>query len=148
MTYRGLHDIQIGEIYESEVLTVTKQDIITFAQNYDPQVMHLDENAAQETIFKTLVASGWHILSLSMRLVVRSKPFGETPLVGVAVDDIRFRKKVLPDTQIYCKATIVEVTKIDHKNYGHVTLSVETFDKISHMLLLSQKWTLLVPEKK
>src|SRR6201997_5804616 len=61
---------------------ITRDDIKRFAAEFDPQPFHLDEAAAEKTIFKGLAASGWHTAAISMRLCVEARPFGSQPLMG------------------------------------------------------------------
>ena len=61
-------DLKVGMRFKSEAVTVSKDDIIRFAREYDPQPFHLDEEAAKKTILGGLAASGWHTAAIAMRL--------------------------------------------------------------------------------
>ena len=61
-------DLKLGMRFKSEGMTVSKDDIIRFAAEYDPQPFHLDEEAAKKTILGGLAASGWHTAAIAMRL--------------------------------------------------------------------------------
>jgi acyl dehydratase len=75
---RYLEDFAVGQTFGSGRLRVDKERIKTFAAEFDPQPFHLDEEAAHDTIFQGLAASGWHTAALSMRLLVEGelKPAG------------------------------------------------------------------------
>src|SRR6266699_3812296 len=67
---RYFEDFHIGDIFDLGSLTVTAEEIIAFARQFDPQYFHTDPQRAQDSIFGGLVASGWHTGSLFMRLLV------------------------------------------------------------------------------
>jgi acyl dehydratase len=64
-----LEDIQIGQRFAAGPVAVSAVDIKSFAAVFDPQPFHLDEAAAKTTLFKGLVASGWHTAALTMRML-------------------------------------------------------------------------------
>jgi len=63
-------DIEIGDSLELGTHTFTREEIIRFAEKFDPQAFHLDEAAAARTHFGRLCASGWHTASVFMKLWV------------------------------------------------------------------------------
>lgn len=73
-----LEDLCVGQKFLSGTHTLTEEEIIAFAQLYDPQPFHTDKEAAKETFFQGLAASGWQTASLTMGLLVR----GGIPLGG------------------------------------------------------------------
>src|SRR6202022_3588824 len=80
LTKRYLEDFAVGQTFGSGRVPVDKERIKTFAAEFDPQPFHLDEEAARNTVFRGLAASGWHTAALTMRLVVENelKPAGGT----------------------------------------------------------------------
>ena len=73
MAKRYLEDFTVGQTFGSGRLKVDTEQIKAFAAEFDPQPFHLDENAARDTIFRGLAASGWHTAALTMRLLVESE---------------------------------------------------------------------------
>lgn len=74
MNERYFEDFAIGQVLVSRRrLQVGKDDIIAFAKQFDPQPFDLDEQVARNSIFRGLVASGWHTAALTMRLVTESE---------------------------------------------------------------------------
>jgi acyl dehydratase len=69
-----LDDLAVGAEFNSGKYAVEAQEIREFAQNFDPQPFHLDEDVAPKTLFEGLVASGWHTVAITMRLLVHSVP--------------------------------------------------------------------------
>src|SRR4030088_1295474 len=60
-------DLKVGMKFKSDEITVSKEDILRFASEFDPQPFHLDEEAAKNTVFKGLAASGWHPAGVAVR---------------------------------------------------------------------------------
>src|SRR2546430_15968530 len=69
---RYFEDFHPGQVIDVGSVAVTEADIIAFARQYDPQPMHIDPHAAGRTIYGGLIASGWHTVSLFMRLLVEN----------------------------------------------------------------------------
>jgi acyl dehydratase len=69
-----LEDLKEGQTFKSGSYALTAEEIKSFARRYDPQPFHSDEQAAEHTFFKGLVARGWHTVSVTMRLMVESTP--------------------------------------------------------------------------
>jgi acyl dehydratase len=107
---RYLEDLEVGERWLSPPVTVTEEDITTFGRLYDPQPMHTDAQRAADGPFKGLVASGWHMTALAMRLLVEGRSFGNTPIVGLGADDLRWLQPVRPGDVLTLERTVAEVT--------------------------------------
>jgi len=67
-----LDDLQVGQRFTSRTHRVDEAEIKAFASQFDPQPFHLDENAAKDSLFSGLVASGWHTAAMTMRLLVET----------------------------------------------------------------------------
>ena len=63
-----LDDLKIGDYFTSSTYTLTKEELLEFANKYDPQPFHLDEELAKDTLFGGLAASGWQTASITMKL--------------------------------------------------------------------------------
>ena len=88
-------DLKMGDRFKSEPLNVTEKQVIEFANKFDPQMFHLNRNAAERTLFKGLVASGWHTAAMTMRLFVQTLNFAEGA-IGLGVDELRWPNAVRP----------------------------------------------------
>ena len=64
-------DLKIGDRFRSEPLNVTEKQVIEFAHKFDPQMFHLNQKAGERSLFKGLIASGWHTAGLTMRELER-----------------------------------------------------------------------------
>lgn len=111
-------DLKIGMRFKSEAVTVSKDDIIRFAREYDPQPFHLDEEAAKNTVFKGLAASGWHTAAIAMRLATECRPFGPHPLLGAGVDELRWLKPVRPGDRLHLEGEVIELVPSRSKPQG------------------------------
>jgi len=78
-----LEDLSVGQRFTSGVFQVDENRIKTFAAEFDPQPFHLDDAAAQATIFGGLAASGWHTAAITMRLMVTSGPPFAAGIIGL-----------------------------------------------------------------
>jgi acyl dehydratase len=109
MTERYLEDFAVGQTYGSGRLRIDKERIKSFAAEFDPQPFHLDEEAARDTIFRGLAASGWHTAALTMRLLVESelKPAGG--IVGAGFDEFRWPRPVRPGDELRVESEVLEV---------------------------------------
>ncbi len=72
-TGRFLEDFAVGQTFRSGRLRIDKERMKTFGAEFDPQPFHLDDEAARDTIFGGLAASGWHAAAVTMRLLVESE---------------------------------------------------------------------------
>ena len=104
-------DLALGMRFKSGGVTVTKEDIKRFAAEFDPQPFHLDEAAAEKTVFKGFAASGWRTAAISMRLCVELRPFGPQPLMGLGVDDLRWMMPVRPGDVLHVEGEVAELTQ-------------------------------------
>jgi acyl dehydratase len=111
-------DLKLGMRFTSVETTVSKEDILRFAREFDPQPFHLDDEAAKHTILGGLAASGWHTAAIAMNLAVQTRPFGPHPLLGAGVDDLRWMKPVRPGDALHLEGEVVELVASKTKPQG------------------------------
>lgn len=104
-----LDDLTVGQKFGSGRLTLELDAIRRFAGEFDPQPFHLDDEAAQATIFRGLAASGWHTAALTMRLLVESEFRPAGGIVGAGVDDLRWPRPVRPGDELCVETEVLEV---------------------------------------
>ena len=107
MSARYFDDLKPGYRFVSDSFTVTETQLIEFAHKFDPQMFHLDTKSAERSIFKGLVASGWHTAAITMRLFVKTLNFAEGA-IGLGVDELRWPKAVRPDDMLRVETEILE----------------------------------------
>lgn len=110
-TTRFFEDFAVGEVWQSAPVMVSAEEIIAFGLANDPQPMHTDPELAAKGPFGTLVASGWQIASLSMRVFVQSGGYGKTPVVGMGIDELRWQKPVRAGDQLAVMREIIELRR-------------------------------------
>ncbi len=94
---RYFEDVEIGEKRKFGSYDVTREEVIEFASKYDPQPFHLDDEAAAQTYFGRLSASGWHTCAMTMRMLVDDMKVNKQAGLGSpGVDQIRWLKPVYP----------------------------------------------------
>ena len=93
-TTRYFEDFQLGDSWTSPPTPVSADEIMAFGRDYDPQPMHTDAARAAGGPFGALVASGWHIAAISVRVFVQAGGYGKTPLVGLGIDELRWQRSV------------------------------------------------------
>jgi acyl dehydratase len=105
-----LDDFTVGQRFKSsEPVVVDTGAIKSFARDFDPQPFHLEETAADASLFRGLAASGWHTSALTMGLVVRSDLRPAGGIVGVGVDDLRWPRPVRPGDRLSVEGEVLEV---------------------------------------
>jgi acyl dehydratase len=109
VTERFFEDFAVGQRFRSGTATVTAERIKSFAAEFDPQSFHVDEDAARDSLFAGLAASGWHTAAIAMRLLVESdlKPAGGT--IGAGVEDLRWPRPVRPGDVLHIQSEVVDV---------------------------------------
>jgi len=108
MSERYFDDLRSGERLQSGQYIVTEEEIINFAREFDPQPFHLDATVARETMFKGLIASGWHTAAITMRLFVQTLNFAEGA-IGLGVDELRWPNAVRPGDRLQVETEIVDL---------------------------------------
>lgn len=104
-----LDDLKVGQRFETGSITVTEAEIITFAKQFDPQYYHIDPVAAQKSAFGGLIASGFHTLSLSMRLFFDLNLWPESVIASPGMDNVKWLKPMRPGDTITAAAEVVDV---------------------------------------
>ena len=111
---RYFEDFAVGDVYELGTRTLTQDQIIAFARDYDPQPFHIDPEAAKSSSFGTLVASGWHTVAVFMSLLVHGLLL-ETPSMGSpGVEGLSWLKPVKPGDTLSARIRVLE--KIESKS--------------------------------
>ena len=105
---RAFEDFKVGEIIEFTPLAVTAADIKSFAARFDPQPMHLDEEAASRSMLKGLSGSGWHLCSIIMRMMFDGF-IGRTASLGSpGVNELRWLTPLRPGDEVTLDIEVTE----------------------------------------
>jgi acyl dehydratase len=124
-----LNDLKVGQRFVSETFLIDETQIKAFANQFDPQFFHLDEEAAKKSLFGTLVASGWHVAAITMRLLVDGGlPIG-SGVIG-ASGNINWLKPTKAGDVLRVESEILEVSPSKSKpDRGIVTVRFETYNQ-------------------
>ncbi|KAA6452518.1 MaoC family dehydratase [Bacillus atrophaeus] len=101
-----LDEFAIGQVFHTKSFKLTKENIMGFAEEFDPQYMHLDEEKAKEGRFNGIIASGIHTIAISFKLWIEEGFYGDDIIAGTEMNNFKFIKPVYPDDELH---TIVEV---------------------------------------
>lgn len=107
---RYWQDLEVGQTFStSDSLTLTREDILEFAAEFDPQPYHLDHEAAEASIFGGLCASGWQVSAMMMRLLTDTFHQQEIALLGVAsVQQMRWKIPVFAGDSLTAEITVID----------------------------------------
>jgi len=105
---RYFEDFKPGDVIELGSRTISKERILAFAREFDPQPFHTDEEAATRSIYGGLLASGWHTGSLLMRILYDGLLNDTASLGSPGIDELRWLEPVRPGDTLTARMTIVE----------------------------------------
>ena len=109
MDTRFLDDLTPGQRFTSPGLTLTEAEIIDFAWRYDPQPFHLDANAAADSPYGGLIASGFQSLAICFRLFIQSGILAESSMGSPGIDELRWLAPVRPGDTLHSEIEVLEV---------------------------------------
>lgn len=104
-----LEDLQPGTRYSADSHTLSKDEIINFSKQYDPQPFHFDPAAATDSFFGELCASGWHTAAVTMKLFVTGEFQLHGGLIGAGVEELRWPVPTRPGDTLTVDSEILEV---------------------------------------
>ena len=139
-------DLIVGRRFQSAQHSLDEAQIVQFARQFDPQPFHLDSAAAAHSVFKGLVASGWHTAAITMRLLVEQEPRIADGLVGFG-GEVGWPGPARPGDILQVHSEVVAATPSRSRpDRGVVTLRSETRNQRGEVVqVLSAK--LLVPRR-
>lgn len=103
-----LEDVRVGQRFISGSYVMEAARIKEFAAEFDPQPFHLDESAAEASLFKGLAASGWHTAAVAMRLLVTSDLRFANGIVGLG-GEIGWPRPTRPGDTLHVESQIIEI---------------------------------------
>lgn len=108
MNPRYFEDYEQGEIIRGAGITLSESDIIEFAFKYDPQPFHIDKIAASTSIYGGLIASGWHVMAVSFRMLVQAGFVGEGSMGSPGLDELRWHLPTRPGDTLHPEVEVME----------------------------------------
>jgi acyl dehydratase len=123
---RYFEDFQVGRTYELGSHEITRDEIIAFGRQFDPQPFHTDEELASHSPFGGLIASGWHTASIFMRCYVDTMLAGTASMGSPGVDQLRWLVPVRPGDTLHARATVTSANPSQRRpDRGTLTLDAQ-----------------------
>jgi acyl dehydratase len=141
MPEHTFEDFEAGQVYELGSTAVTEDAIVDFARQFDPQPFHLDPEAAKDSVFGGLIASGWHTGAMWMRLYVDSLLGGGSGQGSSGIEELRWLAPVRPGDTLSGRLIVLEVTPSEsHPGRGTIRIRGEMVnqDGVTVMSMVSR----------
>jgi acyl dehydratase len=133
---RYFEDYVTGVVHEFGGVEVVEDEMVAFARRFDPQPFHTDPDAAKESVFGGLIASGWFTASLIMRLLVDNYVSRVASLGSPGVDELRWLKPVRPGDTLSARITVLETQRSRSKpDRGFVRTFVEVLNQNGDLVM-------------
>jgi len=108
---RYFEDYAVGAIFDCGNIAVDQAEMIAFARRYDPQYFHADPEAAKESAFGGLIASGWQTAALTMRLLVEGYLSSVASLGSPGIDELRWTRPVRPGDILHVTVNVLDAKR-------------------------------------
>jgi acyl dehydratase len=133
---RHFEDFVPGAVVEFGPIEIGEAEVIAFALQFDPQPIHTDPEAARAGPFRGLIASGWHTVSLVMRVLVDNYLARGASLASPGVDELRWLQPVRPGDMLRVRATVVEARRSQSKpDRGLVRTKIEVLNQDERIVM-------------
>ncbi len=137
-------DLKPGQVFTAGSRAITRDEIIAFAREFDPQPFHLDDDAAKASIYGGLLASGWHTAAILMRLLYEAFVKDAASMGSPGVDELRWLKPVRPGDTLTARFTILEAIPSRSKpDRGIVRSLSEVLNQRGEVVLTAKGMSLL-----
>ena len=143
MPMRTFEDFPAGLAQTLGPLTVSKDDIVAFAREYDAQPFHVDEIAARDSFIGTLIASGWHSCSLNMRLVADGLLLDSSAMGAPGIEEVKWVKPVRPGDTLRSHMTVLDsrISK-SRPSLGLVRFHFDMVNQADEKVLSQTNWVM------
>ncbi len=116
-------DLTVGRVMALGSTAVTREATLAFARQFDPQPFHLDDAAAEASLFGKLSASGWHTCAMTMRLMCDAYLNDSSSLGSPGIDELRWLKPVYPGDTLSAEMTVLEARVMNSRPHVGLVLS-------------------------
>ena len=136
---RYFEDYRVGEQVEFGNYRMTEEQIVAFARDFDPQPFHVDKDAARQSVYGGLVASGWHTASAMMRMMVDHFISTKTSMGSPGIDEIRWLKPVRPGDTLRVRLTVLSAKRSTSKpDRGVINQLLEVVNQNGDVVMVSK----------
>jgi acyl dehydratase len=119
-------DFPAGQVRDFGGMPVSRDAVIAFARQFDPQPFHLDDDAGRGSLFGGLCASGWHTCAMAMRMMCDGYLLDSASLGSPGIDALRWLKPVFPGDTLRVRMEVLEARPMASR---------------PHVGLLRSRWT-------
>jgi acyl dehydratase len=129
-------ELSVGFSHETGAVQLSEEEIIAFAKQYDPQPFHIDPQAAAESIYGGIIASGFQTLLVAFDLILKSNVWTDASMGSPGLDEVRFRRPVRPGDhlRVRMKVTAKEASK-SRPDRGRVTFYYEILNQVDEVVV-------------
>jgi acyl dehydratase len=136
-------DFQVGSVREFGHMLVTREAVLAFAQQFDPQPFHLDDQAAEASFFGRLAASGWHTCSMAMRMMCDDYLLQSSSLGSPGIDNLRWLKPVYPGDTLRLRLSVLAARPMASRpTAGLVQTAWEVLNQHGEAVMSMQGWNM------
>ena len=134
-------DFPAGSTREFGPMAVTREATIAFARQWDPQPFHLDDAAAEGSLFGRLSASGWHTCAMTMRMMCDTYLLDTASLGSPGIESLKWLRPVYPGDTLHGRLTVLEARPMNSKpGVGLARSRWEVFNQLDEAVLEMEGW--------
>lgn len=134
-------DFGAGTVRESGEMAVSREAVLEFARQFDPQPFHLDDEAAAGSLFGRLSASGWHTCAMAMRMMCDDYLLDSASLGSPGIDQLKWLKPVCPGDTLSMRMTVLEARVMNSRpGVGLVRSRWEVLNQRHEPVLTMEGW--------
>ncbi|MCD1147801.1 MaoC family dehydratase N-terminal domain-containing protein [Peptoniphilus sp. KCTC 25270] len=138
-----LNDYKVGMEFPLEPISLSKEEIISFAKVFDPRPIHVDEEEAKKSRFGGIIASGFHATSACWGQYVHLKHDEKGVIAGKGIQDLKWHKPVYPDMMLYGVVTITKIVPYDDGSKGTVFFEMVVKDEKDELVMIMNSSSLI-----
>jgi acyl dehydratase len=141
MTKYFWEDFPVGQVREFGAMPVTRDAVLAFAREFDPQPFHIDDAAAERSLFGRLAASGWHTAAMAMRMMCDEYLLESASLGSPGLESLKWLKPVYPGDTLSVRLTTVEARPMTSRpEVGLVRSKWEVLNQHREPVLAMEGW--------
>jgi acyl dehydratase len=134
-------DFPAGQVREFGHMLVTREAVLAFARQFDPQPFHVDEDAARHSLFGRLAASGWHTCAMAMRMMCDAYLLDAASLGSPGLENLKWHKPVFPGDTLSVRLAVLEARPMASRPaVGLIRSSWEVFNQHRDLVLSMEGW--------
>jgi acyl dehydratase len=134
-------DFPVGSVRQFGAMPVTREAVLDFAAKFDPQPFHLDDAAAEASLFGKLSASGWHTCAMAMRMYCDGYLLNSTSLGSPGIDKLKWHKPVYPGDTLSARFTVLEARPMNSRpDVGLIRSLSEVLNQHGEVVQSMEAW--------